>query len=87
MLERRQLDVEAVIGFAHLRAGVDRGFGDAAHRSSTRTGAKLFLIDLSNVGTVARIASFLSVGLLLLVTGYLAPLPPRAVEEPAMSET
>lgn len=38
---------------------------------------KLFLVDLSSIGTVARIASFLSVGVLLLVTGYLAPLPPR----------
>lgn len=38
---------------------------------------KLFLVDLSGVGTIARIASFLSVGALLLVTGYLAPLPPR----------
>ncbi len=40
--------------------------------------AKLFLVDLSNVGTVARIASFISVGVLLLVTGYFAPLPPKA---------
>lgn len=39
--------------------------------------AKLFLVDLSNVGTIARIMSFLTVGALLLVTGYLAPLPPR----------
>lgn len=38
---------------------------------------KLFVVDLSSIGTVARIASFLSVGALLLVTGYLAPLPPR----------
>ncbi|WP_116811682.1 DUF2339 domain-containing protein [Steroidobacter cummioxidans] len=43
--------------------------------------AKLFLVDLSNVGTVARIMSFLTVGALLLVTGYLAPLPPRKVSE------
>ena len=42
---------------------------------------KLFLVDLSNVGTVARITSFLTVGALLLVTGYLAPLPPRKVSE------
>ncbi len=42
--------------------------------------AKLFLVDLSNVGTVARITSFLTVGALLLVTGYLAPLPPRRGE-------
>jgi uncharacterized membrane protein len=42
--------------------------------------AKLFLIDLSNSGTLARIASFLIVGALLLVTGYLAPLPPRRTQ-------
>jgi len=40
--------------------------------------AKLFLVDLSSIGTIARIASFLTVGVLLLVTGYLAPLPPKA---------
>jgi uncharacterized membrane protein len=39
--------------------------------------AKLFLVDLSSIGTVARIASFLTVGVLLLITGYFAPLPPR----------
>lgn len=43
--------------------------------------AKLFLVDLSNVGTIARITSFLTVGALLLVTGYLAPLPPRKAGE------
>lgn len=45
--------------------------------------AKLFLVDLSNVGTIARITSFLTVGALLLVTGYLAPLPPRRLSEEA----
>lgn len=43
--------------------------------------AKLFLIDLSSIGTIARIISFLTVGVLLLVTGYLAPLPPRKVND------
>jgi uncharacterized membrane protein len=43
--------------------------------------AKLFLVDLSNVGTIARITSFLTIGALLLVTGYLAPLPPRKASE------
>jgi uncharacterized membrane protein len=42
---------------------------------------KLFLVDLSSIGTIARIASFLSVGALLLVTGYLAPLPPKRAGE------
>jgi uncharacterized membrane protein len=42
---------------------------------------KLFLVDLSSSGTVARIASFLSVGALLLVTGYFAPLPPKQASD------
>ena len=42
--------------------------------------AKLFLIDLANSGTIARIVSFLVVGILLLVIGYLAPVPPGEKE-------
>ncbi len=38
---------------------------------------KLFLVDLGNTGTVARIISFIGVGVLLLVVGYFAPAPPR----------
>jgi len=37
---------------------------------------KLFVVDLSNVGTLARIVSFLVVGALMLVIGYVSPLPP-----------
>ena len=43
--------------------------------------AKLFLVDLGNTGTLARVVSFLGVGLLLLVVGYFAPVPPRAAVE------
>jgi uncharacterized membrane protein len=43
--------------------------------------AKLFLVDLGNTGTVARIVSFLGVGVMLLVVGYFAPAPPKALEE------
>ena len=42
---------------------------------------KLFLIDLSNVGSVARIVSFMGVGGLMLLIGYLAPLPREAEGE------
>lgn len=42
---------------------------------------KLFVVDTSGSGTLARIVAFLSVGALLLLTGYLSPLPPRRVEE------
>lgn len=37
---------------------------------------KLFLIDLSGTGTLARIVSFLGAGGLLLVIGYISPIPP-----------
>ena len=39
--------------------------------------AKLFVVDLSRVGTIERIVSFIGVGLLLLLIGYLAPVPAR----------
>ena len=38
---------------------------------------KLFVVDLSGTGTVARIVSFLAVGVLMLVIGYFSPLPPK----------
>lgn len=42
--------------------------------------AKLFFIELSNRGGLARIVSFIGVGVLLLVVGYFAPLPPKRAE-------
>jgi uncharacterized membrane protein len=39
---------------------------------------KLFVVDLSNVGTLQRIVSFLAVGGLMLVIGYVSPMPPAA---------
>ena len=37
---------------------------------------KLFLVDLSQIGGLLRVASFLGVGVLLLVLGYFSPVPP-----------
>ena len=63
----------------------------AAHRLGRRTlwlvgagllgltVAKLLLVDLNTVGGAARIVAFMGVGVLMLVVGYLAPLPPKAV--------
>ena len=48
--------------------------------------AKLFIVDLSHVGTVERIISFVGVGLLMLIIGYFSPLPP-AVEQDASEST
>jgi uncharacterized membrane protein len=60
-----------------------------AHRSVWFTGAalmsivvvKLFVVDLGNTATLERVVSFLGVGLLLLVVGYFAPVPPRTAAE------
>jgi uncharacterized membrane protein len=41
---------------------------------------KLFLLDLANSGTVERIVSFLGVGVLLMIIGYAAPVPPGDAE-------
>lgn len=60
-----------------------------ATRSATRTlwfvGAgllaltvvKLFLFDLSHVTGIARIVSFIGIGVMLLLIGYFSPLPPK----------
>ena len=48
---------------------------------------KLFLFDLSNTGTVARVVSFLGVGVLLLIVGYFAPVPPSASAQAKEAET
>jgi uncharacterized membrane protein len=72
----------------------------AAHRRARRgpwmlgagllalTVLKLFVIDLSNRGGSERIVVFIAVGLLMLVVGWFAPLPPArpAREAPADSE-
>ena len=48
--------------------------------------AKLFFVELSNRGGLARIVSFIGVGVLLLVVGYFAPLPPKRAEAVLDSE-
>jgi len=45
--------------------------------------AKLFLVELLHAGTVERIVSFIVVGILLLVLGYFAPVPPKKHQEKA----
>ena len=45
------------------------------------TVAKLFVVDLSQLTTPAKIVTFLVVGLLLLIVGYLSPVPPEVVNQ------
>jgi uncharacterized membrane protein len=70
----------------------------AAHRRALRmpwmlgaallglTVLKLFVIDLSNRGGSERIVVFIAVGLLMLVVGWFAPLPPARREPPRAAQ-
>ncbi|MBI9074946.1 MAG: DUF2339 domain-containing protein [Desulfatibacillum sp.] len=42
---------------------------------------KLLFVDLSHSGALWRVGSFIGTGILMLVIGYTAPLPPQRVEE------
>ncbi|WP_374648025.1 DUF2339 domain-containing protein [Rhizorhabdus sp.] len=80
-------------GLAILWTLLALGLMLAAHRRALRplwlAGAallvlvvlKLFFVDLSNAGGGARIVAFIVVGALMLVVGYVAPLPPRGTRE------
>ena len=76
----------AVLGLSGMVAGVRM-----ARRAVWVAGAswmavvvvKLFLVDLSSLTALGRVVSFIVVGVLLLIVGYLAPVPPAA---PAESE-
>ena len=44
---------------------------------------KLVLVDLSQTEAIWRVLSFLVAGSLILLIGYLAPLPPEEIEKDA----
>ncbi|HEV8719296.1 MAG TPA: DUF2339 domain-containing protein [Candidatus Binatia bacterium] len=48
---------------------------------------KLFFIDLSNIGGIERIVSFIGVGVLLLVIGYVSPVPPSVSDSEAAEKS
>jgi len=66
-----------------------RGGYSRSNRQWWRAGAfvlgltvvKLLFVDLSSAGTVGRIVAFLGVGLLMLLIGWVAPLPAKTLEE------
>jgi len=45
--------------------------------------AKLLLVDLSNLSALARVISFIGAGGLMLIIGYVAPLPPESASDQA----
>ncbi|MEO6103673.1 MAG: DUF2339 domain-containing protein, partial [Pseudoxanthomonas sp.] len=70
----------ALMVFAHRR--VQRTLWLVGAGLLGLTVAKLLLVDLGAAGGAARIVAFIVVGLLMLVVGYLAPLPPKARAAP-----
>ena len=48
---------------------------------------KLFVVDLAALSGLTRVVAFLGVGVLLLVIGYIAPLPPGAAREQSSAES
>ena len=73
----------AILGLGGMILGTrraDRGVWMAGAALMIVVVLKLFVIDLGNTGTVARIISFLGVGVMLLVVGYFSPVPPRQSE-------
>ncbi len=74
----------AVIALGGMVAGVrlsDRRVWAAGASFMAMVVIKLFLVDLSSLTAVSRVVSFLGVGVLLLIVGYLAPVPPDTTEE------
>ncbi|WGL61778.1 DUF2339 domain-containing protein [Pseudomonas sp. CW003PS] len=74
----------ALMLFGHLRARRELWLVGAALIALVV--AKLFFVELGNRGGLERIVSFIGVGVLLLVVGYFAPLPPRKAEASAPDE-
>ncbi len=68
-----------LMGFATRRAV--RGYWIAGAVLLGVVVLKLFFVDMGNLGLVGRIVSFITVGVLMLVIGYFAPIPPKAPAE------
>lgn len=73
----------SLLALVVMTAATRRGFRQVWLAGAALLGTvvvKLFLIDLAGHGSVARIISFVSVGLLVLVIGWFAPVPPRSMK-------
>ncbi len=69
----------AAMLFAILKSDRSMWFAGAALLATVT--AKLFFVDLSSVGSIERIISFVGVGGLMLVIGYYCPLPPSPAQK------
>ena len=79
----------AVIGLSGMVAGVRmvrRAVWVAGASWMAVVVVKLFLVDLRNLSAAGRVISFIVVGVLLLIVGYLAPVPPATSGESEPNE-
>ena len=89
MLESQLVQATFSILWASIAVAIMVFSSRKLHRATWMIGAalmgvvvvKLFLVDLSNSGTVERIIAFLVVGVLLLLVGYFSPVPPKNVDD------
>lgn len=75
--------VWSVLGFGAMWLAarrIHRGLWLAGAVLMVIVAIKLFAVDTAGTGTLARIAAFLSVGVILLAAGYFAPLPAATTE-------
>jgi uncharacterized membrane protein len=70
-----------VLGFGTMLLATRRGWRKAWLAGAGLMGVvvvKLFFFDLDESSQITRIVSFITIGVLMLITGYFSPLPPRA---------
>ena len=69
-----------LLGFGLMLLATRRGWRTAWVAGAGLMGVvvvKLFFFDLDESSPITRIVSFITVGVLMLITGYFSPLPPR----------
>lgn len=77
-----------LLGFASMLLATRRGWREAWMAGAGLMGVvviKLFFFDLNDSSQITRIVSFITIGVLMLITGYFSPLPPRAVTKEAQA--
>jgi uncharacterized membrane protein len=78
-----------LVALAGMSLSTRHGWRAAWIGSATLIGAvvvKLFTVDLSQLATPSKIGTFLVVGVLLLVVGYVSPVPPEAGPAPGAGD-
>lgn len=77
-----------LLGFCSMLLATRRGWREAWMAGAALMAivvVKLFFFDLDDSSPLTRIVSFITVGILMLITGYFSPLPPRHADKEAQA--